>query len=390
MSDTYTEVTSQNWFSRIGESVKGILFGLIAIPLAIILLWWNEGRAVTTANSLKEGAAAVISVPPEKIDPANEGKLIHVSGEASAADPVSDSVFRIATAALRLERKEEIYQWVEDQKTETKQKTGGSEESITTYTYAKKWVDAPVDSSAFKQPAGHGNKGALIAGNEHFNARRVTLGAFQIPESFVSRMGGARPHPVTEADLEKLPPNLREGAQVHATAFYFGAEPEVPQIGDRRVSFEAVKPGPFSILAAQSSASVAPYQTKAGDAIDFIETGTVDAKTMFQNAVSANKLLTWLLRLAGFVVMAIAFALIMRPLSVLGSIVPFIGNVIGAGTGMIAFVLAATISLGVIAIAWLFARPVLGILLLALTIGGFIYTRKIAARTRPVSSPVAA
>jgi len=24
MADSYTEVTSQNWFSRIGESIKGI------------------------------------------------------------------------------------------------------------------------------------------------------------------------------------------------------------------------------------------------------------------------------------------------------------------------------------------------------------------------------
>ena len=50
MSDSYTEVTSQNWFSRIGESIKGILFGIVIIPLMIILLWWNEGRAVTTAR----------------------------------------------------------------------------------------------------------------------------------------------------------------------------------------------------------------------------------------------------------------------------------------------------------------------------------------------------
>ncbi len=43
MADSYTEVTSQNWFSRIGESIKGILFGIIIIPVTIILLWWNEG-----------------------------------------------------------------------------------------------------------------------------------------------------------------------------------------------------------------------------------------------------------------------------------------------------------------------------------------------------------
>ena len=62
MSDSFTEITRQGWLSRIGESFKGILFGIIVIPLCLILLWWNEGRAVTTARSLAEGAAAVVAV----------------------------------------------------------------------------------------------------------------------------------------------------------------------------------------------------------------------------------------------------------------------------------------------------------------------------------------
>ncbi len=60
MADSYTEVTSKGWFSRIGESIKGIVFGVILIPGMVVLLWWNEGRAVTTALSLKEGASAVV------------------------------------------------------------------------------------------------------------------------------------------------------------------------------------------------------------------------------------------------------------------------------------------------------------------------------------------
>jgi len=60
-----------------GGSIKGILFGLVAIPVCVILLWWNEGRAITTANSLKEGAA-------------NEKKLVHFSGEAKTESEIED------------------------------------------------------------------------------------------------------------------------------------------------------------------------------------------------------------------------------------------------------------------------------------------------------------
>ena len=386
MADSYTEVTSQNWFSRIGESIKGILFGIIIIPVTIILLWWNEGRAVTTANSLKEGAAAVVHVAADKVDAANEKKLVHLTGDAKAAEAVVDPDYGVSAPALRLVRSEEIYQWVENQKSETKQKVGGGEETTTTYTYDKKWVDAPVNSAEFKKPDGHTNEGELIAGNKNISAENVTLGAFKVPEGFVSRMGSPTKYAVTDDDLAKLPADLKEGTQIQAGAFYFGAKPDAPAVGDLRTSFEIVKPGTFSIMAAQLGDTFEPYQTKAGDAIDFIEAGTVSAETMFKNAASANTIITWLLRFLGFLFMAFGFMAIMKPLSVLGSVIPFIGNIIGMGTGLISFVLAATISLIVIAIAWIFVRPLLGILILVLAVGSFIYMRKLAAASKPAAA----
>lgn len=382
MPDTFTEVTHQGWFSRIGESIKGILFGIVVIPLCVILLWWNEGRAVTTANSLKEGAAAVVSVPADKVDPANDKKLVHVTGEAKSAADVADPDFGVSLPALRLVRNEEIYQWVESSKSEKKQKFGGGEETVTTYTYEQKWVDEPVSSGKFKQPNGHANHGELIGGNENFPAANVTLGAFQVPERFVSRMGDPDRQSMTEADLAKLPPALKANAQVKGGYFYFGQTPDTPQVGDRRVYFEFVKSGTFSILAAQSGSTFEPYQTKAGDAISFIEEGSVSAETMFKNANSANNFMTWLGRFGGFLFMSFGFMAIMRPLSVLGSVVPFIGSIIGMGTGLIAFLLAAVISLFVIAIAWIAARPILGIVLLVAAVGGLIALRKMASGSR--------
>ena len=44
MSDTFTEVTSQSWFGRIGGAIKGILIGFILLIVGVGLLFWNEGR----------------------------------------------------------------------------------------------------------------------------------------------------------------------------------------------------------------------------------------------------------------------------------------------------------------------------------------------------------
>jgi hypothetical protein len=85
MSDDFTEISSQSIFERIGNSTKRVLFGIILVPAAVVLLFWNEGRAVQTAKSLKEGASIVVSISPDKIDPVNEKKLVHFTDEAETS-----------------------------------------------------------------------------------------------------------------------------------------------------------------------------------------------------------------------------------------------------------------------------------------------------------------
>jgi len=96
---------------------KNKFFGIVGVFLflpSFLLLFWNEGRAVKTFQGLKEGAAAVVSVPPEAVSPVNEGKLIHTSGPLTTGGPVLDEVFQIqAPDTLRLERLVEMYQWKE-------------------------------------------------------------------------------------------------------------------------------------------------------------------------------------------------------------------------------------------------------------------------------------
>ncbi len=382
MPDTYTEISREGWLSRIGGSIKGIGFGLVAIPACVILLWWNEGRAVTTANSLKEGAATVATVAADKVDAANDKKLVHVSGEAKTDADIEDPEFGLSVRALKLIRQVEIYQWVENKRVEKKENVGGSEETKTTYTYEKKWVDAPVSSSEFKVPADHTNSGGLIADSGTFTAEKVTLGAFEVPESLVARMSGSQSLSLKEDDLADT---LKDRAKVHQNTFYFGKDPAAPAIGDQRVSYEIVKPGDFSIVAAQLGGTFGDYPTQAGKPISMIESGVVSAEVMFQNAAAANTLITWILRFAGFLFMTFGFMAVMRPLSVLGSVIPFIGSIIGMGTGLVSVLLAGTISLVVVALAWIAVRPVLGITLIALAVGGFILMRKMAA-ARPAQA----
>ena len=75
--------------------------------------------------------------------------------------------FRHQQQAVRLVRTVEMHQWKEKEKSETTTKAGGSEETITTYSYAKGWDSEAIISGSFKKPDGQeptdGNHGKQAA-----------------------------------------------------------------------------------------------------------------------------------------------------------------------------------------------------------------------------------
>ena len=78
-SDEYTETSHKSWFQKLISGVMGIVFGLVLVIGSGWFLFWNEGRSAKTIAALNEGAAQVVSVVNTRVDPANEGKLVHVS-----------------------------------------------------------------------------------------------------------------------------------------------------------------------------------------------------------------------------------------------------------------------------------------------------------------------
>ena len=368
--DSFTEVTNQSWFSRIGGAIKGIIFGFILFIIAFPLLFWNEGRAVKTYKTLKEGGGAVISVLADQVDASNEGKLVHLSGKATTEDILTDSVFGVSDNALRLRRKVAMYQWQERSESETKKKLGGGTETVTTYSYSKGWTNDVIRSSDFKKPEGHENPGSMPYVSEEQTAGRVTLGAFTLSSSQVNRINRFEPLSVgSETQQSQQTENLDSRMTRQANGFYLGADPVSPQVGDVRIQFESVAPTEVSIVAQQSGSRLGSYRTQVGGEIDLLQVGIHTAEAMFQKAQSDNTILTWALRAGGFVLMMIGLSMIFKVFSVLADVLPFLGNIVEAGTGFIAFLLAGVLSLITIAVAWIVFRPLLGIILLAVAVG---------------------
>jgi len=366
-NESYTEVTNESWFSRIKNAFAGILIGLLLFVAAFPLLFWNEGRAVKTYKTLKEGGGAVVSVGSEQVDPANANKLIHVAGLADTQSILTDSLFGVSTKALKLAREVEMFQWKEHSEKKTKEKLGGGTETVTTYTYQKEWSKRLNNSSNFKQAADHKNPPAMPYSEEKQIAPVVTLGAFDLSSSLVRKIDREQVYALG-ADT-RIPESLQGKVKVVNASFYVGADPANPQIGDTRITFKVTPPTEVSVIAQQKGNSFGPYLATAGGTIELLQTGIHNAPEMIQKAQSDNTMMTWILRLVGFVLMMVGLNLIMKPLSVLASVVPFLGKLVEMGTGLIAFLLAASFSLVTIAIAWIYYRPLLGGLLIAGAIG---------------------
>ncbi|MCI5137675.1 MAG: hypothetical protein D3922_04495 [Candidatus Electrothrix sp. AR1] len=128
-------------------------------------------------------------------------------------------------------------------------------------------------------------------------------------------------------------------------------------------------PTEVSIVAQQNSSGLGPYHAQAGGDIELLQVGMHTAEAMFQKAQSDNTILTWALRAAGFFLMMIGLSMIFKVFSVLADVLPFLGSIVEAGTGFIAFLLAGVLSLITIAVAWIVFRPLLGIILLAIAVG---------------------
>ena len=591
-----TETTTESWGSRLGGSIKGVAIGGALFIAGIPLLFWNEGRAVKTAKALEEGASVCVKLPnADTVDATMDGKLVHVTGTAVTDEQLGDDLFPgLNPKAIRLTRKVEFYQWVENEKKEKKKNVGGSETTVTTYTYSKKWVSKPVDSSSFRE-AGHDNQVFFPeASDRTLVAETARYGAFELTADQIKRISGAKPvelkpeyipdtlqgrvtisgnyayvgfpvggmmpgmmpgmmnrmtpapgmtpgvtppgmvqtvatQPVPVENIAAVPqitmggfvtvptiqpnrmsvtnvdgvpfvitpdgtptPVMPNGiyyagnlhgitATVPGNGFVYPAAPVVqyadipgygslpiftienktfvrlatgalapyvrqtvnagqlivngtpipvivsttanmpapayntapmvqpavaqptmmqpamaqpgttvgtgtmqgtanpgnPQVGDVRISWTMIPAEmPVSIVAVQTGTTFAPYVAKdsaaGGYTVDLLETGTKTKEEMFQNAEDANTMMTWILRIVGWIMMYMGLKMVLRPLEVLGDVLPILGDIIGIGTGIVAFLIATPVALITIGIAWLFYRPLLGIVLLAAA-GGLVF-----------------
>lgn len=381
MADQVTVTSSKNYFQRVGNSIGGIFIGFILFLVAFGVLWWNEGNFVKNAKALNEGRGVVVELEAASRDAANDGALVHFTDEAVANGTVGDAQFGIEAKALLLNRKVEMYQWKEDQSSTSSEKIGGTEETTTTFTYSKDWATTAIDSSNFQQPTGHQNPGELPYEQGELVASNATVGDFKLNESIIKKIGNAQSVSVADADVSGI-----SGAKINGNYIYIG-DPANPKVGDVRVSFSAIYPGTISVIAQQDGEQLKPYKARSGKSIELVSNGEASVDEMFTAAEESNKLMTWVVRLIGFLMMWFGLRAVFGPLSMIFAVIPFFKNLVGGVVGLATFIVSLVLSSLTIAIAWFFYRPLISLVILVIA-GGIAYLLKKQAfdKTAPKSA----
>ena len=377
MADPLQIVTSQSWISRIFDSIGGFFLGLLLVPVSVVVLFWNEGHFVETYKSLLEGQSLVIDAPSSEITTANEGKLVHIIGDIDVGEGVTDNDLGISAKALRLKRVVKVFQWQEHAKSQTEKVLGGSEKTVTTYTYDQAWNENLISTSEFKDKAGHENPTQIDYENLVFDATAVHIGAIILQPNQIAKLNAFTPLPIAEMPTDTAWPE--EAGLIHGE-IYIGANSQSPQIGDVRISFEVVNGEKVSVVAKQSGQSFTPYETRSGGSIDFVELGSHTSTEMFASAQNDNRMFTWVLRLVGILISIAGFMLLFKPISTIADVIPLLGSLVGFASGGIAILLGVALSAASIGIAWVFFRPLIGGALLALAIGSIFAVVKLRSR----------
>jgi len=389
----YQETTKTSYGQRLSGSIKGIASGFIMFIIGTVVLFWNEGNFVKTKKAIQEAEGNVVLVSDvSSVDPELNGKLIHATAFANTEVVLADELFGVSETAIAIHRKVEYYQYKEKSESKTKDKIGGGQETVTTYTYEKDWTFSPVHSENFHDPDYRSSNFVLTTVDDKSErSTNVSFGAYKLPSFIVSSISGSIP---AEADLsadelqqwekviaEKrtalgLPFDTIQMVHVNGNVVYFGKSTSAANIGDVRITLTKIMPADISIIAKVNGSTFEEYHAKNGKTFSKTAMGTVSSENMFAGAHSSNKTWTWVLRLLGLFLVVGGLKSMFSILPALFKVLPFLGNIVGAGVGLVCSIFGGAWSLIVIAIAWLWYRPLIGIVMLAIAVAGIWYLKK--------------
>lgn len=338
------EEKKPSWVDKFGSSFGLLVIASLLFLSSFAIIFWNENKSVIENWRLSEATRLVVSLNSDTPDSDNNGQLVHVTGVAQTTDMLSDELFYMSASAIKLQRVVEMYQWQED----TTPVNGGS---VSAPAYIKVWSVNPIDSSKFKILQGHSNPAMEIRSNEYV-AENVRVGGFTLAMPFITQFSKYEDYPMTPDDYSKINPEM-SSFRYHKGIFYYGKNPDEPEVGDIRVRYRTVMPGrEVSVIGMQDLDRMEEYHTDYS-IIKLLSEERMDANTMLRRDANARDIsVVWWLRFGGWVGMLVSIWLALSSFAVLWHVFPLLKGLVGYNNFEMSFFLSLALAQMTVAFAW--------------------------------------
>ncbi len=384
MANKITEVTTKSWGSKITESIKGVVFGIILFLASFVVLWVNEGRTDISKVAMKE----TVPIDAAVLDVTHEGKGVSVTGMLSSYETIGDPEFFNPGKYLTLTRNVEMYAWVEKSESTTEKNVGGSETTTTTYSYVQEWTSSPADSSTFKDPAGHTNP-PMPYQDQAFYVNTAFVGVYPVDVKGLSLPGQS------EVVLNTSMVNSKFAGSLNGNYIfikpggygYYGSS-TAPVVGDLRIHYTALASDiNMTVFGQLTGGQIVPFIYKGEDRLYHARFGT--REEAIATLSQEHKTVGWILRLVGFLMMWIGLAMCFAPINAVLDVLPFLGNV---GRGMVAIVMffvALGLSIVTIIVSMIAHSPIALIITLVIIAGLVFLIARLISKKKAAPKPAA-
>lgn len=360
MFDQYTDVKNrsagENWFLSFLGPVFGVLLVLVCLKFQIDI----EYAAAEMKSALKTSSGLVAELTPSTASNL-EGKLVHFSSVAHAHAPVQDLNTGATFDALVVNRKVEMFQWQEDEHSETEKQLGGGTRTINTYSYRRDWSDRLINSNGFTHSLGHANPTSMPIAAATMPAARVTVGSYVVPTDLLSKLQTSpQPLAISASVAAAAAGRLHDKTYAMQNVLYIGENPSAPQVGDLKISYhQASANSPVTVIAQKYKDTFVPFHpVKSKAAVYLIEPGDLKSGDMFKVTQKKQDEDLFGKRCLAALVMFVAILFIAMPVSQLFDTIPFIGDMFDRALVPSALALTGLINGILIAGIWLRYDPI--------------------------------
>lgn len=343
------------------------ILSLILFTGVTYFLLWAESQTIQSNLMLEELVSAAESIDVHTGDEAAryESRVVHIVGPLRILEPISEPDYNIQVQAVKLRKRVQMYQWIEETTEQENFLSEPAEESRKTYWYHKDWRDYVVESSLFYIRPGHHNPPSMPMFSETHIAENVKVGWLYLGLDVKRKVND-----YYEIWSDSRPE--RSDIKLHSGFYYHGESALEHQVGDLRIHFSYAGREDdiytaVGVVEGGNLQAYSPTRFPTADPICILRKGSYSLKQLHDLERRDANLHTWKYRLLGFV-QVFASAMTLHPdwVTLFLQCQWISSNLRRCSRFWVNLVLSFSYTLFIIAIPWLVHKPTFG----AMVLGG--------------------